>query len=475
MVEDEELAPSRRQGEAIADGFARFATTDNPVPGHVRRQAHKHVIDVLGVSVAGTTAFGAHEFSVEGWAQSRYVAPTIAAGALENHGATVWGVEEPLPPFAAAMVNGLHAHAEDFDDTHTSGIVHGSACIVPAAWAAAETESRSGSDLLDAVVIGWEIAARIGIGADGGLHARGWHTTSVAGVFGAAAAAARLLRLSPSETVHALGIAGSFASGINAYLENGSRTKALHAGWAASSGLMAASLARYGMTGPSRVLEGEAGVFQAFANLPADRLAGSLASLGSDWEILRVSTKPYPACHFAHGCIEAALNLRSKGLRPEDIAKIRCSVPQATYPLICSPWEEKVRPANPYIAKFSLPYLVAVAITDGKIQRDTFAAPSLEREEIRHIMDRTEVVPLVGSRFPETFPGRVEVELSDGRVMVEEREVNLGHPERPLSDEQLEQKLRANLQLGKRSINLDATVARLLELEEIEELRTVFA
>ena len=229
------------------------------------------------------------------------------------------------------------------------------------------------------------------------------------------------------------------------------------------------------MTGPSRVLEGEAGVFQAFANLPADRLAGSLGSLGSDWELLRVSTKPFPACHFAHGCIEAALNLRSKGLRLEDIAGVRCSVPQATYPLICSPWEEKVRPANPYIAKFSLPYLVAVAIADGAIQRSTFSGASLEREDIRAVMDRTEVAPLVGSRFPETFPGRVEVELLDGRVMVEENEVNLGHPERPLSDEQLERKLRANLQLGRSSIDVDETIVRLLDLHETVELRTVFA
>lgn len=475
MVEDEAVAPSGAQGESITEAFARFATSKDLIPDSVKKQAQKHVIDVVGVAVAGSTAFGTHEFSVEGWARSVYGAPTIDAGDVEDYGTTVWGVEQRLPPFAAAMVNGLHAHAEDFDDTHTSGIVHGSACIVPAAWAAAESEGRSGSDLLDAVVVGWEVAARIGIGADGGLHARGWHTTSVAGVFGAAAAAARLLRLSPSETVHALGISGSFASGINAYLENGSRTKALHAGWAASSGLMAASLARYGMTGPSRVLEGKAGVFQAFANLPADRLAESLQSLGNDWEMLRVSMKPFPACHFAHGCIEAALNLRSMGLRLEDIARIRCSVPQATYPLICSPWEEKIRPSNPYIAKFSLPYLVAVAIADGNIQRSTFMGASLAREEIRDLMDRTQVVPLVGSRFPETFAGRVEVELSDGRVMAEKLEVNLGHPERPLSDEQLERKLRANLLLAKRSIDVDATIARLLELQETEALRTVFA
>ena len=141
--------------------------------------------------------------------------------------------------------------------------------------------------------------------ASGAFHARGFHPTSVCGVFGATAAAARLAGLDAETTTSALGLAGSMSSGLMAYLNDGTPTKPVHAGWAAQAGVLAARLAAHGAEGPAGVLDGRFGVFHAFVDDDEPSLAEQLDDLGSRWETLRVSYKPYPACHFMHGSLGA--------------------------------------------------------------------------------------------------------------------------------------------------------------------------
>ncbi len=417
--------------------LARFAAglRASDLPAEVLAAARRHLLDTFGVAVRGR----AHENAAR--ALEAVAAIDGAAGRVG-----VWGSSRRLAAPYAALANGVAAHVLDFDDTHTDSIVHGSAIVAPVVMALAEQRAASGADMVAAFVAGWEVAARVGLAARGSFHQRGFHTTSIAGVFGAAAAAARLLQLSPEQAAHALGLAGSQAAGINEYLSNSSSSKCVHAGWSAHAGIVAASLAAAGMTGPQSVFEGRDGVLRAYGLADATDPRALDAGLGERWESTRVSIKPYPCCHFAHAFVDCAGALLAKGVRAESIVAIECVVPAIEQPLICEPWEEKLRPATPYAAKFSLPFLLAARIADGSISHATFLEANLGREALLALAAkvRYRLAAEGETPFPRTFPGWIEATLADGRRVVERLDVNAGHPDHPLPMEQVAAKFRDN-------------------------------
>lgn len=420
-----------------SETLATFVSTlaAGGIPDRVMARARLHVLDTLGVGLTGSRAIGASNLA-------HTCARTHGGG---GEGARVWGVDGRMaPPALAALVNGAAIHAEDYDDTHTTAIVHGSSCVVPAAWAYAEQSGLSGEAVLVAVVAGWEVAARVGLAAVGAFHEQGLHTTSVAGVFGAAAAVGSLMGFNANQLAHALGIAGSLASGINAYLADGTRVKTLHPGMAAQGGLTAASMAAAGMTGPRAVFEGTHGLFEVFAGGRHVELKALNHALGHDWEMARVSIKPYPACHCAHGSIDCALELRVQGVTPDDIADVECFVPPLAADLICEPWENKLEPQNPYIAKFSLPYLVAAAFVEGRVNRGSFTSDAIRHSEVTKLMERVRWSTWLDSDFPDVFPGRVIVTLHDGRRVEAVVPINRGHPDNPLEDDEVTAKFLDN-------------------------------
>ncbi|MBU2285656.1 MAG: MmgE/PrpD family protein [Gammaproteobacteria bacterium] len=416
--------------------LAEFAATlrHGDLPPAVREAAVRSLVDTIGVAIRG---------------QQHPVAAMAldAAGRLSDGGrVTVWGTAIQLQGTAAVLANGVAAHVDDFDDTHCAAIVHGSAIVAPVVMALGAEHDASGADMLAAFVAGWEVAARVGLAAKGSFHSRGFHTTSIAGVFGAAAAAARLLRLTPTQTAHALGLAGSQASGINEYLSNGSSAKTFHCGWSAHAGIVAATMASAGMTGPASVFEGRDGLLRAYGQ-PQDADPAALdRDLGSVWEMARVSIKPYPCCHFAHAFIDCAGALAGHGIAPDDVAEIRCVVPQIEVGLICEPFAPKLRPASPYAAKFSLPYLVAARIIDGHIGHDSFSAGRIARDDVLRLAERVHyrVAEAGETVFPTSFPGWLEATLADGRTHVEKLDVNPGHPDRPLDWGEIEAKFCSN-------------------------------
>ncbi len=397
--------------------------------------ARRHLLDTFGVAIRGQR----HEIA----ASSLRAMATIdgAAG-----GIPVWGTDRRLAAGYAALVNGIAAHVLDFDDTHTDSIVHGSAIIAPVVVALGQRRDASGEDLIAAFVAGWEVAARVGLAAKGTFHQRGFHTTSIAGVFGAVAAASHLLGLSPAATAQAIGLAGSQASGINEYLSDSSSAKSLHVGWSAHAGMLAASLAQSGMTGPASVFEGRDGLLRTHGIREQVDPAALAADLGTRWEVSRISIKPYPCCHFAHAFIDCVGGLAARGVAPSDIASIECVVPEIERPLICEPFGEKLRPASPYAAKFSLPFLVASRIVEGSIGHRTFEMPNLKRADILDLAARVSyrIAAPGETPFPRTFPGWVEARLVDGRTIVERMDVNAGHPDNPLAREQVEAKFLDN-------------------------------
>lgn len=212
-------------------------------------------------------------------------------------------------PRAAAFANGTLFHARVQDDAHPAG--HVGVVVIPAALAMAEAKGISGTELLAAVVAGYETALRIGRDHTADLSGRGFRTTPAYGVFGAAAAVARVLRLDATRTTHALALAANMAGGLREFAEAGSEDFAFQAGSAAMNGILAAELAAGGATGATSALEGAGGFFRAFGEKNRDYAARISEGLGRDFEIMAVTYKPYPICQFHRGIVRGCLALRA--------------------------------------------------------------------------------------------------------------------------------------------------------------------
>ena len=268
----------------------------------------------------------------------------------------------------AAMINGGLIHSLEFDDTHIGSIAHGSAVLAAGALAVAEAQKASGAALLGAYARGWEVLIRFGLAAPNGFHAKGFMSTSVTGTLAVALLAAQLMRLDEDRTLAAIGIALSQASGVMEFLTNGSSVKSLHPGWAAHGGVVAAMLARAGMTGPETSLDGRHGLFRQFTGDEgaAGRFRTLIGGLGREWHLPKAAYKFYPCCHYLHPFIEAAGQLAERGVRANDVEHIVCRVPQGEAAVICEPWETKQAPATGHAARWSLPIAVAARLVEGK-------------------------------------------------------------------------------------------------------------
>ena len=423
--------------KTIAEQYAEFLIKLNyqQIPDEVLISAKRHILDTIGVAIRGRT----HENAVNS-----------LNGLIElnknSHFIPVWGSKVKLSTEYAALANGIAAHCLDFDDTHTDSILHGSTIIAPVVIALGEELNLSEEDLLVAFIGGWEVAARIGLASKGSFHKRGFHTTSIAGMFGAVAAASKLLHSSEHEIVNALGLAGSQTSGINEYLSNSSSSKSMHAGWSAFSGIVSTRFAKNGMTGPHSVFEGRDGIFKTYGIFDECDLSIATSSLFKIWETTRISIKPYPCCHFAHAFIDCIGSLLEKGIQVESISGIKCYVPEIEQALICEPFSEKLRPLTTYGAKFSLPFLLATKLLDKKINHNTFVLKNLNRSDIEAISDLVsyENADPSTTMFPKTFPGHLLVTLKDGNVITERLDINIGHPDNPISQDLLRDKFYDN-------------------------------
>lgn len=432
------------------------------IPAEVVDAAKLHLLDALGCGLAAHAlgvATAAREVARE--SGGRPESSVIGAGRL--------------PAAAAAFANGMLCHGLDYDDTHSDAVCHVSAVMAPAAVAAAEAAGANGAELLSALVAGNEIAARIGMAAPAVFHRRGFHPTSVCGVFGAAAAAARLRGLDGRATAQALGIAGSLAGGIFEYLADGSQTKPVHAAAAARDGIVAAGLAAHGATGPASVLEGRFGLFAAFADLHGVDLEPALADLGRRWETPRIAFKPYPACHYIHAPLDAAAQaVGARRIDAEEIAEIVVRVPEPAVSLVLEPAADKARPRTPYDAKFSLPYSIAAMLVRGSVGLDAYDEEAIADGRVLSLARRVryEVVPF--ATFPKAFPGGARIALRDGRVLEAELLYQRGGPENPMSAEEVRAKFQANARLALGEESVERLERAVLALEGIDDARRVF-
>ena len=419
--------------ERLADFTARLSL--DRVPGPVALRAKHLLLDSIGC------AFAARNEPFAG-----RIAGSIAKLAGEGPRRVV-GLPQRLPLRDAAVVNGMLMHGLDYDDTHADGVIHLTVSTFPAALGTAAQLGASGAELLAAYIAGVEAGARIAAVVKSGLHQVGFHPTGVVGAFAASLVAGRLMKLSPQRLALAQGVALSLASGSLQFIEDGSWTKRIHPGWAAASGITAAALAADDFPAPREAYEGRFGLYRSHlppAGLDACDFSLATAALGEAWEIENVAVKPFPACHFVHGCADAAIALHRAGVDPGRVRSIRALVPEGVVKAVCEPVAAKRRPKSDYDAKFSLPYAVASGLARGRLGLAELAPQALSEPPIQELMDKVEYALDAGSTFPRHYSGEVIVTLDDGRTVSNRVAVNRGNPERPLTNSEIEAKYYEN-------------------------------
>jgi 2-methylcitrate dehydratase PrpD len=297
----------------------------------------------------------------------------------------------------------------------------------------AESLGASGEALLTAFLAGAETAIRIGGAVKGGFHHVGYHATGLVAHFASCIVAGKLLQLNQEQLVAAQGIAGSTASGIQVFLEEGAWTKRFHPGWAAVAGITAARLAQHGFVGPSRPYEGKFGLFETHLQDHAEHIdVEELTSgLGDVWRFGDTALKPYPVCHFIHGCADAAIELHAQ-VAPQDIVKVEAWLPQPTLHIIAEPAQLKERPTTDYEAKFSAQFVVAACLLKGRFSLADLQPQALADPKVRALALKVRCLPDPKSAFPTYFSGGVQVTLRDGRTLQHYVRINSGAGERAM-------------------------------------------
>lgn len=443
-----------QRGPTLAAHLAAFCRNAawKSLPSQVQEKVRLHVLDTLGLALASHT--------------QDYTAPALAgiAAAAGPGECRVIGDERRLAPRDAALANGLLIHGLDYDDTHPASIVHPSVVGLPAALAIGEQLDASWTDVLTAYAIGMEAAIRIGAAVQGGFHHAGFHATGIVSHFGAALAAGKLLGLDESQLVAVQGIAASTASGVQVFLEEGSWSKRLHPGWGALAGITAAHLARNGFVAPTRPYEGKFGLFDSHLHGTAVAPDRMIQGLGEQWSLLDTAIKPYPVCHFIHGCLEAALELHGNFV-VSDIKQVIACLASDTLPIVAEPAEAKQRASTEYEAKFSAQYVVAKSLLYGRFGLAELTPDALSDPATKDLAAKVICRADSETQFPTYFSGGVTVVLKDGRELHRHVPINKGAGPRALSAEDIQSKFLANATLLLDEMRAESALKAIMDFE----------
>ncbi|GGE45541.1 MmgE/Prp family protein [Agaricicola taiwanensis] len=435
--------------------FASSLTLD-ALPPDVIAAAKTNIFDTLACAVAGTSA--------------PVVAETLElvrewGGAGQ---ATVVGFGDRVPAHHAAWINGTIAHARDYDDTHDEAVLHAGVSVVPAALAAAELSgTATGADVLAGVVAGLETVCRLGVATSIGIIESGYMYTSLFGHFGATVAAARVLRLDRAQTINAIGIGYSQVAGNHQVTRDAALTKRMQPGFAAKAALVSAQLARKGVRGVQHSFDGLDGFLRVYLRGLFD--SGRLRDdLGTRFEFLNLSYKPYPCCRFDHTAIDAALAAKAAGVEAAAIRRVEVGVNRQAYQAVCTPVEIRKAPRTIVEAQFSIPFTVAAALVDGELKLSHLTDEGLQRADILALAARVDGV--VDDEIERDWsrnisPARVRIELTDGRMIEERVDRPRGGADNPMGVADFDRKMNDCLTFAAIPLHADAT-ARLREAVE---------
>jgi 2-methylcitrate dehydratase PrpD len=428
--------------------------------------------DTLACALAGSSAKGITEVSglVKEW-----------GGAAQ---ADVFVLGGRVPAHHAAWLNSAMCHARDYDDTHDAAVLHAGVSSVPAAIAAAQLRGTlSGAELVAAVAAGLEVTCRLGTAVKVDIIETGFIYSSLLGYFGATAAAGRALGLTADEMASAFGIVYSSVAGNHQVTRDASLMKRLQPGLAAQAAVVAVQLAQRGIRGPQGVFEGIDGFFRVYLHgrVSADDVR---ADLGTRFELMNLSYKPYPCCRDTHAAVDAVLALRSEAHRAADETEsIHVGLTAPGYQMVCVPEHVRLAPRTIVEAQFSIPYTVATAWIDGKLGIGHFTDDGLRRADVLALASR--VKPFVDEELDRDWrrvvtPATVTIRCRDGHTL--ERRVNYskGHPRNPMTPREFAAKAADCAAFAARPLDvttaarLTATVSQLESLPDVAALLEIF-
>jgi 2-methylcitrate dehydratase PrpD len=437
------------------------------LPEEVIEDTKLRVLDYIGLILA---------------AASMPIGKTFRDGVLEieslgntrGEGATILGYGDTTSPLWATIANGGMSHALDYDDTHNETVNHITGPVASAALSLGESLGISGKEFLATVTAGNELSCRIGTCSPITLLAIGWHPTSIIGTLAAGQVAGRLLGLSEEHLKDTMGITGSQASGLMEHLQDGALVKSMHPGWNAHAGMVAAYLAKNGLTGPATVLEGRNGIFRTHVQkenyeFTFDRM---MKDIGKEWEILNASFKPYPCAHIIHPFLDALLYLyHEEGVRADDVKKITCLVADYLVPISLEPAKEKTRPRTDYHGRFSLQYSLGAALYFGRLGVEACEEKYINDPAILAQVDK--VTYEIDKDAPSTrqFKGWVKIETTDGRELEKIVDHNWGSKENPMEPADIERKFRENALLMLPENQVSEIIEKVQGLEKLQNIR----
>lgn len=358
--------------------------------------------------------------------------------------ATLWGTSTKLTLDHAVMYNGCLIHGMDFDDTHPGAIIHPSASVLNVAVTLGEYLGKSGKEILTAMVAGYEILLRLGIACKGKLHETFFHPTGVFAPFATICIAGRYLNIDKNTLINAMGLAGSFAGGLQQYTVDGSWNKKLHPGWGAHAGLYALRFAQQGFSGSPEIFEGSQGLFISHIGT-AEYLSSSFSDLGHRWVTNEIAFKFYPVCHMMHSHIDILLDLMEKNnFCAADIENIHAILSPRAFSVIAFPPEQKKHPASDFHMRFSIQYVLSIAALHRQLSSNDIDMKLLSDPDVVNMIDRITVESKSEAEVPGHFPGEVIITLKDGRVFHCSQKYETGSAEKPATRENVLRKYYAN-------------------------------
>ncbi len=443
------------------------------IPSDVTELTKKHILDILGVAMGGSSRPGIRELTelIGDW------------GGKEESTVLCFGMKVPAPN--AAQVNASMGHALDYDDTG-DGPTHPSVVIVPTCMAVAEHQGKvSGREFIAAVTLGMDMMCRLGRSFRSGMKTApiaghpgaGWHLTPLFGYISAAGVAGRIMGLDEETLVNAMGIAYHQCSGNGQCVTEGALTKRMGPGFAARGGIVAALMAQKGITGAKECLEGEVGLFNLYVKGEYDPVPLT-ADLGKYFAGTTVTMKPYPCCKGTHNSIDVALSLVDKyNIKPEDVQEITLYCQDETNFLI-HPLEKRRHPENPVDSQFSIPWAVAVVFARGRAGVEDFTAEAIISPKILEMTDKIRIEKDKGLATSKVeSAAKIGVTTQEGQTYIEQSEIEpSGAPEGQLPFSAYERKFRDCASCSVKPLSdkqLDEIIARIKQLESVDDISEV--
>ncbi len=429
------------------------------VPEATRASVRRELLDYLGAAIAGRAAAGFPP----------WLKVLVDMGGRPD-ARVIGGPRVPAP--TAALCNGYYGHVLEFDDTHDEAVLHAGSAAIPAAFAAAGMRGEvSGQEFCEAVLLGVELTCRLGVATKLNLVKGGWIYTALLGHFGATLAAARLIDPRPETLRNAQGIVYCLASGNHQSTREGMSTKHVQPGFAASNAITAALMASGGLPGVKHPLTGEDGFARVYLHDQFDP-ARAIRGLGTQWEFDRLSIKPYPTCRFTHAAISAAIELRAQlGNDADKIERVELFMAPQALDVVGREAPEKRAPQNRVNAQFSVFWAVASVLAYGEVTPRQLAEEIPPSPKLAAWIAKISSAPDPAAGQRDIGGCKLRAHGAFGMREVEQSSAK-GHPDNPLSDDELLAKFKANLRYAKVSDEQAAELAdAILDIDNLSDIR----